>query len=617
MKNYILSLYRKLPIDFRKKVKNIFVKEPEVKEILNQEEFLYALKKYDVISFDIFDTLVTRCVYNPDDVFNILSEYLKDPNFLLKRKKAEQNARNRYNYDVNLSEIYSQYKLDNNISSSEAKKIEKLEINLEKELIVARRDMIDILKELKKAKKTVILTSDMYLPKTAIIEILDKCGYNKIYDEIYVSNDIKKRKDTKEIWPFIKNIYDGKKIIHVGDNNLSDVEYPKEFNISTIKVNSSKELLQKSLLFPSLEECINNRTTSDSIYLGLVFNKKMYNSPFSSLKIDNFENFVYMFHAPIITEFLKFVIDSQAENLLFLAREGYYFTKLYKKYCSLNKINLQNNYYFLASRKATNTASINNEDDILAILKNEYDGNLSKFLLKNFNIKYKGHDFKIKLPNDYEKVLKVINQNKKEINANIKEEKKCYKKYIKELIPGYKKQDLSLIDLGYSGSIQYNLSKLLEKDLNGYYLTNSNSVKRYTNGNNLYFYFDINNDKEYQKIYHYSLILEYFLTAPYGQLQYFKEANNKITPVYNEEKLDSKKQQNLNKIYTIIVDYFNDIKPFTKYIKYYPSKKLLCRNYTATVESNIIDKCVKDEFSFIDAYSGEEEKNVFKIISRY
>ena len=198
MKNYILSLYRKLPIDFRKKVKNIFVKEPEVKEILNQEEFLYALKKYDVISFDIFDTLVTRCVYNPDDVFNILSEYLKDPNFLLKRKKAEQNARNRYNYDVNLSEIYSQYKLDNNISSSEAKKIEKLEINLEKELIVARRDMIDILKELKKAKKTVILTSDMYLPKTAIIEILDKCGYNKIYDEIYVSNDIKKEKTPKK-----------------------------------------------------------------------------------------------------------------------------------------------------------------------------------------------------------------------------------------------------------------------------------------------------------------------------------------------------------------------------------------------------------------------------------
>ena len=71
MKNYILSLYRKLPIDFRKKVKNIFVKEPETKEILNQKEFLCALKNYDVISFDIFDTLVTRCVYNPDDVFNI------------------------------------------------------------------------------------------------------------------------------------------------------------------------------------------------------------------------------------------------------------------------------------------------------------------------------------------------------------------------------------------------------------------------------------------------------------------------------------------------------------------------------------------------------------------
>ena len=40
--------------------------------------------------------------------------------------------------------------------------------------------------------------------------------------------------------------------------------------------------------------------------------------------IDDFDDFVYMFHAPVLTEFLKFVIDSNQDNLLFLAREGYF-----------------------------------------------------------------------------------------------------------------------------------------------------------------------------------------------------------------------------------------------------------------------------------------------------
>ena len=38
-----------------------------------KEEFIAYLSQYDVISFDIFDTLLTRLVYRPDDVFLIMS----------------------------------------------------------------------------------------------------------------------------------------------------------------------------------------------------------------------------------------------------------------------------------------------------------------------------------------------------------------------------------------------------------------------------------------------------------------------------------------------------------------------------------------------------------------
>ena len=617
MKSYLLNLYRKLPLDFRKKVKNIFKKEPPNKEVINKENILLNLKKYDIISFDIFDTLVTRCIYEPDDIFKILNEYFSDEKFLEKRKLAETNARNFYQHDVNIDEIYEEYAKNNNISLASANALKKAEINIEKEMLTARNDMLDLLKKLRELNKKVIIVSDMYLPKKTITEILDNCGYKGLYEQLYVSNDIHKRKDDKFVWPFIKEKYPNKKIIHLGDNDLSDVSYPKEFGIDTIKIPSSKELLQKCSLYPSLKEFIDMRTCSDSYYLGLLFNKKLFNSPFSTLTIDNFDDLVYMFHAPVLTEFLKFVIDSNQDNLLFLAREGYYFIKLYDKYCTINKIEKKKHYYFLASRKATNTASIKSDEDIFSLLKNDYNGTLKNFLAKNFHFNYENDDFTIKLPDDYDKVAKVVKDNLKTIKNNIKNENSCYKKYIKELIPNYKKTDLNLIDLGYSGSIQYNLSKMLDKGLNGYYLTNSSTVKKYSEENHLHFYFDINDNTEYQKIYHYSLILEYFLTAPYGQLQYFKEQNGKVSPIYNDETLDEKKKKNLNKIYDIITIYFNDLKIINKYLKYQPTKNLLCRNYVAMVESGIISTKVKDEFSFMDSYSSDVEKNVFKIISRY
>ncbi len=114
----------------------------------------------------------------------------------------------------------------------------------------------------------------MYLPKKVIVDILNNCGYKDLYDALYLSCDVNKRKDSKTMWTFLKKIHPKEKILHLGDNDLSDVQYPKEFGIDTLKIYSSKELLSKCSLYPSLEELINDRTLSDSILLGLIFNNK-------------------------------------------------------------------------------------------------------------------------------------------------------------------------------------------------------------------------------------------------------------------------------------------------------------------------------------------------------
>lgn len=615
MKKILKKIFRKLPLSFRKRIKKMLKKNIN-KDNLTINDIVKKSKKYDIISFDIFDTLITRCIYEPDDAFKVLGKLVQDEKFIEKRKKAEQQAREKLGHDVNIDEIYDEYMLENNLSKEETSILKNNEIKLEKDLLVPRKDMCILLKELKKKNKKVILVSDMYLTKKVIVDILNNCGYKDLYDALYLSCDINKRKDSKTMWTFLKKIHPKEKILHLGDNDLSDVQYPKEFGIDTLKIYSSKELLSKCSLYPSLEELINDRTLSDSILLGLIFNNKIFNSPFADLSIDSLENFAYSFHAPIITEFLKFVIDSEKDNLLFLAREGYYFCKLYKEYCKLNKIEEKDYYYFLASRKATNTATINGEDDVYKLLNNDYNGSIHNFVSKNFNIEIK-EDYEISLPQDYDKAYVTIKKYIKEIMKSVKSENKCYIKYIKELIPNYKKEELNVIDLGYSGSIQYNLSKLLDKHINGYYLTNSSSVKKYYSDSKLNFYFDINDDKEFEKIYHYSLILEYFLTAPYGQLQRFIETKKGVKPEYNEETLDETKKASLKDIYDSIIEYFKDINRLEKYLQYYPSKRLLCRIYVAMVESGIISTNVKDKFDFTDAYCSDSVRNVFKIISRY
>lgn len=615
MKKILKKIFRKLPLSFRKRIKKVLKKNIN-KDKLTINDIVKTSKKYDIISFDIFDTLITRCIYEPDDAFKVLGKLVQDEKFIEKRKKAEQQAREKLGHDVNLDEIYDEYMLENNLSKEETSILKNNEIKLEKDLLVPRKDMCSLLKELKKKNKKVILVSDMYLTKKVIVDILNNCGYKDLYDALYLSCDINKRKDLKTMWTFLKKIYPKEKILHLGDNDLSDVQYPKEFGIDTLKIYSSKELLSECSLYPSLEVLINDRTSSDSILLGLIFNNKIFNSPFADLSIDSLENFAYSFHAPIITEFLKFVIDSEKNNLLFLAREGYYFCKLYREFCRLNKIEEKEHYYFLASRKATNTAVIFDENDVYKLLNNDYIGSIHNFVSKNFNIDIE-ETYEMTLPQDYDKAYATIKKYIKEIMKSVKSEKRCYIKYIKELIPNYKKEELNVVDLGYSGSIQYNLSKLLDKHVIGYYLTNSDSVKKYYSDSKLNFYFDINDDKEFEKIYHYSLILEYFLTAPYGQLQRFIETKKGVKPEYNEETLDETKKASLKVIYDSIIEYFKDINRLEKYLQYYPSKRLLCRIYVAMVESGIISTNVKDKFDFTDAYCSDSVRNVFKIISRY
>ena len=74
-------------------------------------EVFQKLSNYDIITFDVFDTLITRCVLQPADVFSVVESKAKkmgliDGHFSRDRREAEQLAHEKYTGVANYRQIY-------------------------------------------------------------------------------------------------------------------------------------------------------------------------------------------------------------------------------------------------------------------------------------------------------------------------------------------------------------------------------------------------------------------------------------------------------------------------------------------------------------------------------
>lgn len=57
------------------------------------DELLQRLEKMDIVSFDVFDTLIFRALKNPKDLFVLVGNRLEVPKFYDIRVEAETDAR--------------------------------------------------------------------------------------------------------------------------------------------------------------------------------------------------------------------------------------------------------------------------------------------------------------------------------------------------------------------------------------------------------------------------------------------------------------------------------------------------------------------------------------------
>ncbi|QFJ56110.1 rhamnan synthesis F family protein [Pseudobutyrivibrio xylanivorans] len=512
---------------------------------VDKQLLIMKLVAYDVISFDIFDTLITRTVYEPDDVFRLLeriifNKYGKKVDFLKLRKAAESAATEKYGAMTTIDKIYVEVARDKTIGDI-AMDIKKLEIELETAVCIPRHDMVEVYNAMKSMGKHVILVSDMYLNRVEVVGLLHKCGI-AYYDELLISCEVGARKDDGTMWNMVLANMPKDRFIHVGDNFRSDSQILMDRGVASHIVLNPRDMLTLSdfSYFGKLAK----RSLADSVIVGQAVNGGIFNSPFAfdesgSLHFKSMYDFGYTTMGPLMARFTQWIVDENTksgERLLLLAREGYMLERLIKGYCQAKGQQVPDIHYFLTSRRACAVPALENDEDIRELIKQKYQGSFSNLLWERFGLTI--HDGDEDREFDYETkpetIMEALAPYKNEIFVKAKAEKTAYLNYASDFFAGA--SDLAVVDVGFSGTIQYFLMKLTERDIAGHYLAlHSNKPERI--GGRADAIFTITDPRliDESKLLRYQLFLENALSAPFGQLINFEMKDGKPKPNFKDD----------------------------------------------------------------------------------
>lgn len=451
-----------------------------------------TVKKYikqdsvDIVSFDIFDTLVFRPVVNPTDVFYLIHEKLKnehDIDFLKYRLNAESELGN---YLANLDEIYEFIQNKYQLSTETISLMKNEEISCEKRLCTKRDDLFELYEFAIKHNKKVVAISDMYLSSKVLKEILYKNGYDKI-SKVYVSNECKCRKDTTKLYEYVKQSENNARIIHIGDNFESDYKKAIESNIQAIYYPSIKDIiLRENSIFNTV--WFTPELSPDPmcrILLGYTLTNNFKNiskvNSYSSI-YSNFNDFVKLSIAPVIFYISTKIgnnkeIQNKYKNIYYASRDGFLPSigySIYSKYkkCIPHK-------YFYAGRRAY--FSTQNESFIDYINKYERTddspftlSNLLKVfindskLVNNLKNKLTKEELNQNFKTDKQEVLETLSRFESELDTYLNKHKNESSKYYKDLFKNDK--NIIVFDCGYSGSISTAIGKIINKKVDKIYL---------------------------------------------------------------------------------------------------------------------------------------------------
>jgi len=432
-----------------------------------------------LLSVDIFDTLLFRLVESPFKIFdeigkkaiksNLLHSSITAEEFALLRIKAEQDARKIHSEikghsEVTLQQIYEF--LPEFIDDSD--KLQSLEVMTECEYCYLNPEILQLIEDTYRLGIPIVLTSDMYLSKAQLQQILTTNGFDlNLIEEIYVSCEHGGNKCSGVLFGKLLSEYPHilpEKILHIGDKFDADFDSPKALEMKSIHYSVIPNVMKQIYDYEKIGGITSSNLTS--------LRKLAVHTTSQPELIENQIGAGIL--GPVLTSFCEWVLDicesERRESIFPFMREAEMFAPMLKNAAQKRKLRL-NIIPLHVSRESTWLASLDEWN------REECDNLLEKYgftvldifrtidVIPPTNFERRFLETKVKeLPTEIRNLLReylLSRKVTKEINEKI--DHRC------DLLLDYLKQDKNYlnnsitVDLGFRGTINHNLEKALAK----------------------------------------------------------------------------------------------------------------------------------------------------------
>jgi FMN phosphatase YigB (HAD superfamily) len=523
---------------------------------LSPQAFATALETVDLVSFDIFDTIVTRPALAPDSVLRYVGHRIARlhpavTDFFDRRKAAEAAARagKRFKGDVDLHEIYAAFAPDGAWSADLIRRAAELERAVDGATLQPRPGMKSLLEAARAAGKRVIAISDTYYTRPDIERILAGAGLLDAIDHLYISSVDQARKDRGDLWDRVRRSETAtvQRWLHVGDNERSDMQAADDRGIQVLHAMHPARLLETFGYRPAPDadrQAWAGDLVAGPAMLRLAGRPFPDGQTFGPRRLPTAGDVGFVVFGPLLFHFYAWLVRHPAlrpvRHLHFLSREGFLLEQLHARVRQrFPELDLPPGRYFHSSRRVALSAAQAvsfSPDAIMAGIM--FNGTLRDLLRHRLGLEFDGDaavvDWQIALPRDRERLRAALEALRPVIVRHAAQEREKLTAYARQsgmLEPGPQ----AVVDIGYSATIQKGLQTALAIPLTGFYLATFDAARHVDQGGGQAFGClaeFIPPFASHHPALRAPILMEAFLTAPHGQVNGFRDEQGRIAPIF-------------------------------------------------------------------------------------
>jgi predicted HAD superfamily hydrolase len=308
------------------------------------------LGQIDIVSFDVFDTLLVRRVHDPDLVKLPVAEYIAtlanqngqalkwedvqmrrdEHEKALRKKTAETFVDEEAHYPSFMRSLIDELFTENVDAIYE--KVRSFELKIENSMLVPRQDFSAWLKVLRQQGKRIFAVSDMYLSAVEIETLLAHAGLLDDIEKVISSADSFLCKASGKAYEMLIEEHDlnPARWMHVGDHPISDGFRASEAGIEALVIQDPEERRRKSIARHYYHYGIFRSFWRGRMLQQLMAPLEAENQAQPNMYVEG-----YNFFGPLMGVFIQKIAEyckkEKVSKIYFLSREGWMFKQVWEK----------------------------------------------------------------------------------------------------------------------------------------------------------------------------------------------------------------------------------------------------------------------------------------------